>query len=686
MKKEILLEVNIEDVLLTMECQKTSPNYNEYVQTCQHLLESHNESFKATGWLVLNGEERADCLVILDPVLEQEADRLFRTGEYLEGMMLNTIADYLLFDATEKFEKEAGVVLEKEGLYMIKKLEPGSSKVPIEEVVDVLDAVRKKYDIPVRLSEGYMMEPVKSSSCYYELTREKSKCIEGHVCERCNDHLCRYRKVVLTVIERMEERTHLVGTGANLLDALRRFGYTIEAPCGGKRLCNKCKVEKETKDGPVWIYACKTEIEEAMTIRLQNAEQGHVMADYHMEPVIEHKAAAKGKIAFAVDVGTTTMVVQCLDMDKHVLIDEERFYNPQRPYGADVISRIQHERENGGKILSRILRDKIREVVLRILVRQGKKETDISDIAIAGNTVMMYFLEGKDPYGLSVSPFTVENPDRKMTNGSILGFEGDIKVTLLPVISAYVGADIVAGFYASDIRKVQGNTLFIDIGTNGEIALSANGRVITASTAAGPAFEGANISCGTGSIDGAVCELDYFEGQWLFKTIANIHPKGFNGSALIDLMHICLQEGWVDETGRMECGDSVIVSLDGTDFEFASEDVRKLQLAKAAIAAGIKCLLEEGDITLDEVDRIFLAGGFGSHMNVEHAVKIGLLPDGAGSKVFVLGNSSLAGTVRFLFEENGEKEIDILASGCEYLELSMYSRFNDRFVDELLFS
>jgi uncharacterized 2Fe-2S/4Fe-4S cluster protein (DUF4445 family) len=404
-----------------------------------------------------------------------------------------------------------------------------------------------------------------------------------------------------------------------------------------------------------------------------------------MEQLNTPRKPMERKLAFAVDIGTTTVVVQCMDMEKHSLIDEERFYNPQKPYGADVISRIQYDRENGGNLLTGILRKKLGEAVRHILARQERMEADVTEIAIAGNTVMLYFLEGREPFALSVSPFIVEDKSRKVLDGSLIGLESRIKVTLLPVISAYVGGDIVAGFYASDFRNLQGNALFIDIGTNGEIALIKDGKVITASTAAGPAFEGANISCGTGSINGAVCELDYAEEAWHFKTIADEQPKGLNGSALIDLMDVCRKEGWVDESGRMVDRDSITLDLGGTEFQFIAADVRQLQLAKAAVAAGIRCLLHEGGITVDEVDRIYLAGGFGSHVDVGRAADIGLLPKNTKDKVFVLGNSSLAGTVRYLFEEEGNMTIDSIASECDYIELSMHSLFNDLYIEEMFF-
>lgn len=685
MKNELWLQVNVDDVLQTMDCRTTSPNYDEYVRACQLLIETHHENFKATGWMVLEDTSKADCLVVLEPSLEKAAKELFEKGEYLSGMLLNTMADHLLFDAVEKMEKEMAQELALQGLYLKSRLEPGCGSVPLEAVAQVLNTIKNLYDVEMTLTEGFMMEPVKSSAHYYELDQDSASYTTGEACGSCQRELCMYRKIPLKIIDKLEERTHLVTDGTNMLDALRRFGYTIDAPCGGKGVCKKCKVEQCTEQGPVWIFACKTQIDVPMTIRLQNAEKGQVMSDYHMEPVVHPRPPMPGKIAFGVDIGTTTIVVQCLSMDRHELLDEERYYNPQRPYGADVISRIQYEHETGSKVLTSLVRKKLRESVKRMLVRQGKKESDVVEIVIAGNTVMLYLLEGRDAFDLSVYPFYVEDPSRRTKDGSLLDLAEDIKITLMPVISAYVGGDIVSGFYASDYLKLSGNVLFLDVGTNGEIALISGGRVVAASTAAGPAFEGANISCGVASIDGAVSELDFQDGKWSYLTIADKPPIGLNGSALIDLMDICRKDGWVDETGYMVSGDSVRVSLDGTEFLFTNADVRQLQLAKAAVAAGVRALMEEVGISVEELDRIYMAGGFGSHMDVMRAIGIGLLPQIPVEQVFVLGNAALAGTIKFLMEENAEKEIDELARDCDYIELSMHPRFNELYVEEMFF-
>lgn len=685
MKKDLWPQVNIDDVLQTIDCRTTSPNYDEYVRACRLLIERYQESFKATGWMVVDGKTRANCLVVLDPSLELAAKEQFDKGDYLTGLLLNTIADHLLFDAVERMEREMAQDLALQGFYLANRVEPGCGTVQLEEVAQVLSAIKKSYDVEITLTEGFMMEPVKSSAHYYHLNQDPESYKTGKACDSCERELCRYRKIPLKIIDKLEEKTHLVAEGTNLLDALRRFGYTIEAPCGGKGVCNKCKVEQFTEQGPVWIFACKTLLTGPMTVRLQNTGKGQVMSDYHMEPVVHPKPPQPGKIAFGVDIGTTTIVVQCLSLDRYELLDEERYYNPQRPYGADVISRIQYEHETGSKILTTLVRKKISESVKRILTRQGKNESDVVEIVIAGNTVMLYMLEGRDAFDLSVYPFYVEDPSRRIRSGNLLDLDEHIKVTLMPVLSAYVGGDIVSGFYASEFLKQTGNVLFLDVGTNGEIALISGGRVVTASTAAGPAFEGANISCGVASINGAVSELDYKDGVWSFLTIADKPPIGLNGSALIDLMDICLKEGWVDETGYMVSGDCVRVPLDGTQFEFTNADVRQLQLAKAAIAAGVRALMEEVGISVGELVRVFMAGGFGSHMDVARAIGIGLLPKIPVEHVYVLGNAALGGTIRFLMEENAEKEIDELARDCDYIELSMHPRFNELYIEEMFF-
>jgi len=685
MRRDLWLQVNINDVLQSMDCKVASPYYDEYVRACKDLIEQHQGEFRATGWMVLKGIKRADCLVMLEPSLDEEVKRLFERGEYLLGMLLNTIADHLLFDAVEKMGDEIAEVLSHKGLYLKSRKEPGCPSVALEEVALILDSIKRAYDVDIHLTEGFMMEPVKAVAHYYELDSNPSSFMSGEACSSCGRDLCNYRKVTLKVIDASGEKVHLITNGTNLLDALRRFGYAIEAPCGGRGICKKCKVELLTDQGLAWRYACQTEIREPLTIRLTHSDRGQVQADYTLEPATNPRKPMPGKVAFGVDIGTTTIVVQCLSMDTYEVLDEERYYNPQRPYGADVISRIQYEHESSSKVLTTLVRNKLRDSVKVMLTRHGKNEDDVVEIVVAGNTVMLYMLEGRDTFDLSAAPFNVEDPSRKTLNGSLFDLSELIKVTLMPVISAYVGGDIVSGFYASDFAKVTGNALYLDIGTNGEVALISNGRVVAASTAAGPAFEGANISCGVASIEGAVCELDYQNGKWSYVTIADKPPIGLNGSALIDLMNICRREGWVDETGYMVSGESIVVPLDSAEFLFSNTDVRQLQLAKAAIAAGIRCLMEKAGVSTEGLDAVYMAGGFGSHLNVAHAVGIGLLPKIFQEKVFVLGNCALAGTVRFLMETQGAQDVDELARSCDYIELSMHERFNELYIEEMFF-
>jgi uncharacterized 2Fe-2S/4Fe-4S cluster protein (DUF4445 family) len=267
--------------------------------------------------------------------------------------------------------------------------------------------------------------------------------------------------------------------------------------------------------------------------------------------------------------------------------------NPQKAYGADVISRIQYATEHAEPTLTNIIQETILEGISHLMEEYEIPKNQIVEVAIAGNTTMQYLLAGINPKSLSTAPFLTTNRDAIKVSFSELFMDKRLScdVDIMPVLSAYIGADILSGLYTTDLAERPGNYLFIDMGTNGELAIKTKDRMICVSTAAGPAFEGANITCGMGSFEGAICGARHNEGQFELEVIGDVKPKGICGSGLIDLMAISLNCGLIDETGRIMKGQSIPVSLDNEEVALYQSDIRELQLAKAAIAAGIQILL-----------------------------------------------------------------------------------------------
>lgn len=390
----------------------------------------------------------------------------------------------------------------------------------------------------------------------------------------------------------------------------------------------------------------------------------------------------------SVDIGATTIAIVLVDLINKNVIDKRLFINPQVKFGGDVVSRINYNNTFNDNVLSSLLLGKIGESIEDIVTRNHIKKDRLYHITIAGNTTMIYFFLRIDPYKLSLSPFTTVDLNTQefkyfeIFDNSFL----DSTVTVLPGISAYVGADIVSGIYQCDLHNLEENILFIDIGTNGEIALkTTNGDLICAATAAGPAFEGANIKDGIGSIPGAISKVVVDGENFIYETIGKEKPVGICGSGLVDIVAESLKKGFIDETGRMEGYDKLVIHSKENEISLYPEDVRNLQLAKSAIAAGVDVLLDEAELKIDALDKVYIAGGFGNNVNIANAMKIGLIPKIDAGKIKLVGNTSLGGCVKYLFDSAGKNSLKEIRKSTRYLELSSDQRFNEAYIDNIFF-
>ncbi|QUI21982.1 DUF4445 domain-containing protein [Vallitalea pronyensis] len=389
-----------------------------------------------------------------------------------------------------------------------------------------------------------------------------------------------------------------------------------------------------------------------------------------------------------IDIGTTTVVITLIDLIHHQEIGIYKHVNPQAPYGADVISRINYAVKDPESIQTSLIRKEISSGIHTLLEKHHIASEDIVDITISGNTTMQYLLMGLNPYKLSISPFTTMDLSLQQYHTKELFEDKDLdcQVTLLPGISAYIGSDITSGFYYSDLLHQKGNVLFIDIGTNGEIALKTDHKILCAATAAGPAFEGANIKCGMGSIEGAICSITSDNDTLSYDVIGHSSPKGICGSALVDITAELLNNNHLDTTGKLVDSDKFVIYKDhDTEIALYQEDIRQLQLAKSAVAAGVSVLVKEAGLTFDQIDTLLLAGGFGSNLNVANAVTIGLIQKELIDKTRVIGNSSLGGSVNYMIEQNSDDIFDVIASKCHYIELSTNMVFNEEYIMNMYF-
>ncbi len=418
----------------------------------------------------------------------------------------------------------------------------------------------------------------------------------------------------------------------------------------------------------------------------------------------------------AIDVGTTTIaaaLVSCVDNTVCKTVAE---VNHQRAYGADVISRIQAANEGKLGKLSDCIRKDLYGIMQKLLEESGKDFSRIRRISVAGNTTMQHLLMGYPCETLGMYPFEPVNislthaafselfadaakdfqTDMDSGTGSeeVLGHsetgKGDIDVVLLPGISTYVGADIAAGLLACGFDRAEEINVLIDLGTNGEMAIGNRDKILVTSTAAGPAFEGGNISCGMGSVRGAICEVEINGTDVRCTTIGGKAPMGLCGTGVIETVSELLKEEWIDETGMLDedffdNGFVLARTPKGEDIVFTQKDVREIQLAKSAVRAGLETLLLRYGVTYDEIGTLYLAGGFGFRMNLAKAAAIGLLPEVLLDKTVAVGNSSLEGAVEFLADDLSAARMKRLIQIAEEVPLASDKDFNRLYTDYMFF-
>jgi uncharacterized 2Fe-2S/4Fe-4S cluster protein (DUF4445 family) len=442
-----------------------------------------------------------------------------------------------------------------------------------------------------------------------------------------------------------------VKEGENLLNILRNNGYDIYSPCGGNGTCGKCKVLIR---GEGTIASCMHMVYHQEEIVLPDTREAKVLVSQHSHtiqlPLIPGRPGELSSYPFgvAVDIGTTSVVLYLVSLLTGAVVETRAILNPQARYGADVISRIQFTttEEDGLKILQREITEAINKELYHLEQFAGITENEVVKIAIAGNTTMLHLLLGVDPVSLALFPFTPQFVEEKIFHGSDLKFKcfSGAEIKILPSISAYIGADIVAGLASIAPSSEYRNYLFMDIGTNGELAIVTPDRIWCCSTAAGPAFEGARISCGMGAVEGAISAYSD-EG---YTVIGSGKPAGICGSGLIDIVAWLVRNGKIDMEGQMNEEFIIATSEEsstGDAITFTQNDVREVQLAKSAIISGVNILLKQSGLKADQVNALFLAGGFGNYINTENAMKIGLIPHQFSDRIVSLGNTSGTGAI-----------------------------------------
>ncbi|CVK18031.1 hypothetical protein SPSPH_009530 [Sporomusa sphaeroides DSM 2875] len=544
-----------------------------------------------------------------------------------------------------------------------------------------------------------------------------------------------------------------------VLAAARAAGALVESPCNGTGTCGKCKVRipaaaltairlpagchhsltpAEVKEGI--FLGCMTEIQAntaADTVidivllerqdktAVQILSQGHHL-DVALDPVIRKQympavnqtAVLAGKSilgtepgnsvrvahGLVVDIGTTTLVAALFDLTTGRELATASALNPQSLHAQDVLSRIKMGATAEG--LSTLHHDiiaAINAMLDGLLQDTGLTQHTLYEVVFSGNTCMLHLALKTDPASLGKYPYIPVLWGDSCHQAAGLGLHTApfAQLYLPPVMSAYVGADITAGMLAADLANLKGTTLFVDIGTNGEMALADNGRLSVTSTAAGPAFEGMNIACGMRAAPGAIEKFKIeHDGSAAIKTIAGRPAVGICGSGLLDIVGELVRAKLINKTGKFagaennlahplqrqlkkENGKTIFAIYPSV--YLSQKDIRQVQLAKGAIRAGIECLLAASGLSAARVDRVFIAGSFGFHLNADSLINIGMLPEAFKGKIDFLGNTAKTGGQALLLNRDSRKKAAALVKQAKVLELATYSDFDKTFVNCLNF-
>jgi uncharacterized 2Fe-2S/4Fe-4S cluster protein (DUF4445 family) len=517
---------------------------------------------------------------------------------------------------------------------------------------------------------------------------------------------------LVTVIFGEETRTLEVEVGSLLGDVIAKTGLPLEQPCAGRGTCGKCKVLIESGASPPDEIELRnlTEGEIDLGNRLACRTRVFKNTEVVLSPIVVYsnkafKASSRYKrdrdvpLGLAIDFGTTTVAAFLTMMDNGEVCAGSASLNQQTIFGADVISRMDSARnpENAERIRKLALASIIQSVEALHLSQRVRDR--IKRVTIVGNVAMHHLMTGKSIETLRVYPFQPNTKTSIREGSKLLGgiFQSNVDVLFPPLIGGFVGSDALACLAYFGFDKAQDPIAAIDLGTNGEVMLTNGTRILTASTAAGPAFEGVQISCGSRAVDGAVVDLKLDNGEVHFSTIGDQPPIGLTGSGLLSAVYELRKNGLIETNGRIakdlkgpyrkridvdETGTRHIRLTQDGRIRLTQWDIRELQKAKGAILAAINILMKELGISPQDLSRIILTGSFGGQINVDAAIGIGLIPSVDKSVVKAIANGAGFGAAIFLSEE-GFSRGEWLADRAEQIDLDADLNFQTQFVNAL---
>lgn len=654
---------------------RPGPSWDKAMSMCQRLIQTVRRSIQAKAALAFvqmpNGEQRLYVIMTLGSVVSRQEQLYFRDGHEAEGVLFSALADSCLFAFEKDLLSQIRMICQEKGLGIAQRHEAGVD-VPLSVQKDAIQAVAAGRTLGVTVSKEQVLMPLKSMCLIFDLTDDKDMFRMEHDCAACPHLNCSMRSEVPPAGQQVT-----CPAGTNILTYLQDHSIPLPAHCGGKGICGMCRIfvcqgtvpvssedqaffsaeeidqgwrlaccDVPETEARIFIPACRDE-----TMAVAGKEQSEILAVSTGIPLHDY--------GIAIDIGTTTLALALIDMTTGAAISSATAVNSQRVYGADVVSRMAAAGRGCGPGLQHAVRNDLLRAMGRLMA--DYKAIRPCRIVISANTTMQHLLMGYSCKGLGTWPFQPVSLGGETHSWHTVFAEemdtiaDDCPVTLLPGISAYVGADITSGLWHCHIDRTDGLSLFVDLGTNGEMALGNKKRLLVTSTSAGPALEGGHLSCGVGSVAGAICSVSLKKGKVQIKTINNQSPVGLCGTGVIEGMAALIEGGYVDKTGKLRepyflHGFPFAQREDDRPIGFTQQDIRDIQMAKGAIRAGMETILCEWGASWDDVGQVYLAGGFGYYLNPQKASAIGLLPKQLVNRTTVVGNTSLAGAVDVLMD------------------------------------
>ncbi len=477
-----------------------------------------------------------------------------------------------------------------------------------------------------------------------------------------------------------------VNENTPLTDVLHEYG--VEFPCAGKGTCGNCKVK--VLSGSIELsdnhkqkveklglednrrLACLSSCTDDVTLEVD--QFAHII----LADETEFEFTAQKGFGVAVDLGTTTVVAQLIDLSTGEVVAVETMLNPQVKFGSDLISRVQASLDGNAQEMTKLIRESIGSMI-ELMLEKHPAEPD--KVVIVGNTAMQLIFADCDATPLAAYPFHIDDLSKKTFDANELGwnFNTNNKVEFHSSIGSFVGSDILAGIAATGLHRKEKYTALIDLGTNGEIVVGNKDQIVCASTAAGPAFEGANISMGMRATTGAISSLSFENGEMKAEVIGNSKPKGICGSALIDAIAILHKKELIGMFGEIASGEESI-KLAGK-VSLNQKDINEFLLAKAAIAAGLDILASNLSIELEDINEVYIAGGFGNYINIENVVSTGMI-ETEGEKIHKMGNTALIGAKMLLFKDADFTKT--ILQKTKHINLEGDPNFQDIYVNKMM--